>query len=162
MLLYPSQYWPGSQFAGGSAQLVTGVLNATAAPASTSALAIRPSRFRTSDLLDSPWGTNNVIFATFWPSSNRELRTVDRIDRDEGADRFAVKSAGLPNRIPQCDDQRQRQRVWRSQNGLHRRFVEFLCESPWRRGVPAANARASASRSLVGAHSRSPAAAKAR
>jgi X-X-X-Leu-X-X-Gly heptad repeat protein len=53
MLLYASQYWPGSQFAGGSAQLVAGVAKAAAAPARTSALATRPIRFLTSDLLES-------------------------------------------------------------------------------------------------------------
>jgi hypothetical protein len=53
MLLYASQYWPGSQFAGGSAHVVAGVAKATAAPASTSALANRPIRIFTSDLLES-------------------------------------------------------------------------------------------------------------
>jgi hypothetical protein len=68
MLLYASQYWPGSQFAGGSAQLEAGVANATAAPASTSALANRPIRLLTSNLLESdvkPPDNDGFTLATF-------------------------------------------------------------------------------------------------
>ncbi|OBK39890.1 hypothetical protein A5658_22355 [Mycobacterium sp. 1245111.1] len=68
MLLYPSQYWPGSQFAGGSAQLVAGVAIATAAPARTRALASRPIRFFTSDLLESdvkPLNNNGSLVPRF-------------------------------------------------------------------------------------------------